>query len=145
MTDDRKSSIPALRNLLLSDFMSQSAVRDIEDSHRTRGLLARSTDPDQDDYPVTVTALPSPFCLLDNRENENYQPLLNIVLDKLSLDKEVVVCCLENVSDDFVQNYLKIYESLPESHRIKPALCINRHDFMYHSENHNSCVHAPRS
>ena len=142
MTDDWESSSPRLRNLVLSDYMTQSAVRDIENGLRTRALLIRSTDPDKADYPVPVTALPSPVCLQDHREIENLQPLLNRVLDKLSLDKNVVVYCLENVSDDFVQNYLKIYRSLPESHRTKPILCLNRHDFMYHSEDHDSCLHG---
>ena len=88
MTDDWESSSPRLRNLVLSDYMTQSAVRDIENGLRTRALLIRSTDPDKADYPVPVTALPSPVCLQDHREIENLQPLLNRVLDKLSLDKK---------------------------------------------------------
>ena len=134
MTDDRKTPSSRLRNLILSSNMTQSAVPNIENSLRTRALLNRSTVPGDPDYPVLVTALPTPVCLQDYRETELLQASLNAVLDKLSLDKDTIVSALEHVSDEFVQNYLKIYKSLPDSHTAKPVLCLNRHDYMLHSD-----------
>ena len=89
--------------------------------------------------PISITLAPTPVSHAKINRLRELQPVLNRVLDKMSLDYDVVVSNLEGPaqSDELLRNLLEIYkETRGGTNPITVGL--HRHDFMLHQDNRNT-------
>ncbi|KAL5255862.1 hypothetical protein ACHWQZ_G011184 [Mnemiopsis leidyi] len=123
----------------------QSQGKDIEHQLQSRGLL--HLDSNGNTFCTTITAAPTPVNLNDYEAVERLQPELNLILDRLSKDKEIILRELSPIAehDPLAKGLLEIYRELPESHKDKIILSLNRHDYMYAAPDHtdkNAFLHG---
>ncbi|XP_063693971.1 uncharacterized protein LOC134825695 [Bolinopsis microptera] len=117
---------------------TQNCVHEIELQLNSRAL--KHLDSHGSTFCTTITAAPIPVNLTDYESGERLQPELNLVLDKLSKDTDTILEYLSPVAkhDPLAKGLLGIYKDLPKSHKDKIILLLNRHDFMYATQDPTS-------